>query len=66
MRAKDLSIHVIHRFEVTQVLQKHSAPHDLVQVRSSCFENSGNILKRSFGLLAGIALDDLPRGGIES
>jgi hypothetical protein len=66
MRAKDLSVHVIHRFEVTHVFQKHSAPHDFVQVGSRGLKDRGNILKGTFGLLVCITLDDLPGNGIES
>jgi len=59
------SRHVIHRFEVTHVFQEHSAPHDFVQVRSRGFEDRGNILKGTFGLLARVTLNDLPGSGIE-
>jgi hypothetical protein len=65
MRAEDLPAHVVHRFEVTHIVQEHSAPDDLVQVRSSGFEDRCNLLKGTFGLLAGITLDDLPGIGIE-
>jgi hypothetical protein len=62
MRAEDLPVHVIHRVEVVHVLQEHSATQDSVQVGSGCLENSGNVLKGAFGLLAGVTPDDLLAG----
>ncbi len=46
--------------------QEHSATQDFVQVGSDGLENSGNVLKGAFGLLAGVTPYDLLGSGIEA
>jgi hypothetical protein len=65
MRAEDLRVHIVHRFEVADVFQKYSASHHLIQTGSSSLENSGDILQGALRLLARVTIDDLPGSRIK-